>query len=388
MDNGYSMTPTDAWTDSRTPALALLARGDQIVVRSPTEYAVKSQSRPETVYAVTVSRNRWSCGCAYFRDSGGLTCIHILAIKFRAGFSEALKATAPKGTECERCHSGDVVQTGRRMNKSGAVRRFRCKSCGAYFSGVEGFHKRRADPDLIAKALDLYFRGTSLREVADHIAQAYGLKLSAMTVYRWVTHYSKIAAAWMDAQKAQVGSVWHVDETVVNVNGDHRYLWNVMDRETRFLLATAVSEARSFSETRLPLERAKEATDSRPVEVRTDGMRAYPWAVKAEFGGGVHRRVPSIRAAESNNRVERLHGSEKQRIKVMRGFDNDRGCAALSEGWRVHYNLVRGHMGLGTTPGEAAGLPSLEGLKWRAILDLATVSRNVTAAPGGRGPDD
>lgn len=379
---------TEPWADSRTPALALLARGDQIVVRSPNEYAVRSQSRPETVYVVTVSRNRWSCGCTFHRESGGLACVHILAVKFRAGFTEAVKAAPEIGAACGRCHSSYTIQTGRRLNKSGAVRRFRCKTCGAYFSGAEGFHKRRANPDMIAKALDLYFRGTSLRQVAEHFEQAYGLKVSAMTVYRWVTHYSKVAAEWLDAQKATVGDVWHVDETVVNVNGDHRYLWNVMDRETRFLLATSVSQARSISETRAPLERAKAATDSRPVEVRTDGMRAYPWAIKTEFGPGVHRRVPSIRAAESNNRVERLHGSERQRTKVMRAFDNDGGCAALSEGWRVHYDMVRTHMALGKTPGEAAGLPALPGFKWRALLDLAATSRNVTVDKGATRPDD
>ena len=70
--------------------------------------------------------------------------------------------------------------------------------------------------------------------------------------------------------------------------------------------------------------------------------------------------------------VERLHGSEKERTKIMRGFDNDAGTAALAEGWRVHYNLARTHSTLGTTPGEAAGLPPLEGLKWEAILKQAT----------------
>ena len=379
------MTPTEPWADSRTPALALLARGDQVEVRSTAEYAVRSQSQPDRLYTVTIRRNRWGCTCQFHTETG-MACLHVLAVKFRAGFQG--RAAPPEvGPTCERCHSTDVIQTGRRMNKSGPVRRFRCKTCGAYFSGREGFHKRRADPEMIAKALDLYFRSNSLRQVADHFRQAYGLKVSHVTIYRWVVHYSRLAAEWMDAQGAKVGTTWHVDERVVNVNGEHRYLWNVMDSETRFLLATAVSEARSFSETRLPLERAKLATASRPTELRTDGMRAYPWAVKAEFGPGVHRRVPSIRAAESNNLVERLHGSEKDRTKTMRAFDNDRGCAALSEGWRVHYDMVRDHLSLGTTPGIAAGLPDLGQFRWRTLIELAT-SRNVTAAPGVAQPDD
>ncbi|EQD42526.1 Integrase catalytic region, partial [mine drainage metagenome] len=182
---------TEPWKDARSPALAIVARGDQIEAVSAAEFKVRSQSHPDQSYTVSVHRNRWSCTCSFSTEDGGRTCLHVLAVKFRAGLQE--KVSVPEvGPTCERCHSTDVIQTGRRLNKSGAVRRFRCKTCGAYFSGREGFHKRRADPDMIAKALDLYFRGTSLRQVAEHFAQAYSLPISAMTVYRWVRHYSAL----------------------------------------------------------------------------------------------------------------------------------------------------------------------------------------------------
>ena len=239
--------------------------------------------------------------------------------------------------------------------------------------------------------------------MAEHFAQAYGLKVSAMTVYRWVSHFGKVAAEWMDQQGARVGERWHVDETVVSVDGDKRYIWNVMDSETRFLLATHVSKNRSLANTRAPFVKAKRATGSRPREIRSDGMLSYPRAIKKEFGRSrvsddgprdpksrfghsvwsPHRVVPSIRAPESNNLVERLHGSEKDRIRPMRGFDTMDGTAALMEGFRTHYNLVRTHLSLGRTPGEAAGLGELTGFRWRAIIDLALASRNVT--PGGDG---
>lgn len=384
-------TMTAAWTDSRTPALAIVARGDQIEAVSTAEFKVRSQSRPTEIYTVTVLRNRWSCTCLFSKEGDGRACIHILAVKFRSGLQEKSPKVV-EGPECERCHSSDVILSGRRLNKSGAVRRFRCKTCGAYFSGKEGFHKRRADPDMIAKALDLYFRGTSLRQVAEHLAQAYNLPVSDTTIYRWVTHYSGLAAEWMKAQGAKVGDTWHVDERVVNVNGENHYLWNVMDSETRFLLASRISKGRGIPEARAVFQTAKSTTETLPKEIRSDGYPGYPWAIKEEFGRlrrpedgprdlkspfgrGIwtpHRRVPSIRAPESNNILERLNGTSKDRTKTMRAYDNDRGASALSEGWQVHYNLVRNHLALGTTPGVAAGLPELGGFRWRALLDLAT----------------
>ncbi len=376
----------EPWNDEHAPALAIVARGDQIETLGPTRYRVRSQSRPDITYDVEIVHDRWMCSCAFHAETRR-TCIHILAVRYRNGFQE--RVPEPRDPVCPQCRSGDVVANGKRHNKSGVVARYRCKVCGARFTGREGFKNRRSDPDKIALALDLYFRGLSTRQVADHFRQAYGLRISHVAVYRWLVHYSRLAAEWLDAQGLEVGKKWCIDETVVFVDGEPRYLWNVLDSETRMLLATHISRSRTMDDTRAPLRRAKGMTPTRPEEVRSDGMMAYPYAVWKELGTGTagrgnpHRRVPSIRAADSNNRVERLHGSEKDRIRPMRGFDTDGGAASLAEGYRVHYDAVRTHLALGTTPAEAAGLNLPDEFRWRAILERA-VTRNVTGRANGQ----
>ena len=363
-----TLTP---WTDMRTPALAIVARGDQIEPVAPSQFKVHSQSHPENVYIVEVVRDRWTCSCDFFAQTRQ-ACIHILAVRFRNGFIDS--KGEPEKVVCVKCQSGDVIANGKRRNKSGVVARYLCKTCGARFTGKEGFQQRRADPEKIALALDLYFRGMSLRQIVEHFSQVHALKLSHTTVYRWITHYSALAAQWLDSQDALVGERWHIDETVLNVNGEHRYLWNVMDSDTRMLLATHISRTRSLDETRAPLRKAKGATDTIPTEIRSDGMQAYPKAIRKEFGKGrhsPHKLVPSIRAEESNNRIERLHGTEKSRTKVMRAFDQEDGAAAIMEGWRVHYDMVRTHQALGKTPAEAADIAPLVGFKWHELLRLA-----------------
>jgi transposase-like protein len=386
-----NMTSIEPWKDSRTPALAIVARGDQIVPVAPTAFSVRSQSHPETAYKVRVEKGRWTCECQFHLENEGSACIHILAVKFREGFAETARELPEPTPSCQVCHSGNVVGDGKRRNKSGVVAKFHCRACGAYFSGKEGFHNRRSDPDLIAKALDIYFRGVSFRQVAKHFGQAYGLHLSQMTVYRWVTHYSALAAEWMNRQGAKVGEIWHVDERIVNVDGEHRYLWNVMDSQTRFLLASRISQGRGVPEARAAFKQAKGATYVRPKEIRSDGLFAYRRAISKEFGsncgpGGKkhspHRVVPSIRAPDSNNILERLNGTSKDRTKTMRAYDNDAGAAALSEGWQVHYNLVRDHLALGTTPGVAAGIAPIPGFRWRQLIEMA-VRQNVTTQVEG-----
>jgi len=61
---------TAVWQNARTPALAIVARGDQIQTVSSTEYIVRSQSKLGTTYHVTVTRDRWECECGFFREPG------------------------------------------------------------------------------------------------------------------------------------------------------------------------------------------------------------------------------------------------------------------------------------------------------------------------------
>jgi transposase-like protein len=375
-----------AWTDMRTPALAIVARGDQIQERSPSCFIVNSQSNPTSRYTVQVKANKWACDCA-FNTNTGQSCVHILAARYRLGFIG--KTEIEDKPKCEKCQSSDVVGNGKRYNKSGVIKRYLCKTCGHQFTGKDGFKRRRSEPEKIALALDLYFRGMSLRQIVEHFSQVYSLKISHQTIYRWIVHYSKLAAEWMDSQNPQVGKDWNMDETVININGNNHYLWNIMDADTRFLMATHVSKGRGYDETRAPMKKVKTVTDVLPATIRTDGMHSYSWAIGKEFGHrgqkaengrlvfiNPHKRVPSIRAAESNNIVERLHGTEKSRTKVMRAFDQVNGASSLMDGWRVHYDMVREHQAIGMTPGEAAGMPKLEGFKWHELLLKATSEKN------------
>lgn len=383
-----------AWTDQRTPALAIVGRGDQIRLLSPTHFSVCSQSAPGTFHNVRKDGPKWTCDCAFF-EATKKVCVHVIAVRFREGLQESAPAHS-ETVQCDRCQSPSVIRYGVRHNKSGDVPTYLCQTCGKRFAGREGFHKRRADPEKIALALDLYFRGMSLRKIVEHFEQVHHLKVNASTVYRWIRYFSNLAAEWMDAQSARTGDRWHIDETVINVNGRNEYLWNVLDGESRFLLATHISHDRSLANTRAPLRKAKNATEDRPVDILSDGMPAYPVAIGKELGrkatgmddpkhvsGGrfnPHKRVPSIRAGESNNKIERFHGTEKERTKVMRAFDNLQGASGIAEGFRVHYNLVREHQALGMTPGEAAGIPVGPHFRWKAILEAAT--RNATSDRG------
>jgi hypothetical protein len=80
-----------------------------------------------------------------------------------------------------------------------------------------------------------------------------------------------------------------------------------------------------------------------------------------------------MKAYTNNNRVERLNGTLRERVKVTRGWKT--GKTPIAEGQRIHYNFVKPHMGLeGKTPAEASGI-GIEGQNtWRELV-LKAVER-------------
>ena len=48
---------------------------------------------------------------------------------------------------------------------------------------------------IIATALDLYFRGLSLRKISEHFETLYQAKVSYTSVYYWLSKYVEIVEA-------------------------------------------------------------------------------------------------------------------------------------------------------------------------------------------------
>jgi transposase-like protein len=138
------------------------------------------------------------------------------------------------------------------------------------------------------------------------------------------------------------------------------FVWNVMDRETRFLLASKVSESRDISGALTALQTAiKNAGGQVPEQIRTDKHNSYRQGVKWAFEGKNvdHIADCGVRKGRhtNNNRIERLNGTLRERVKVQRGLKSYE--TNVTEGQRIFYNFVKPHVTLqGKTPAQAAGL--------------------------------
>lgn len=105
-----------------------------------------------------------------------------------------------------------------RYNRTGKKQTCKCKDCGKRFGFNDGFSRMKNKPEIITLALDLYFKGLSLRKVSDHIEQFFGVRVHYSTILRWIDNV-KLINAYVEDFKPELSGVRHVDEMMIKIGG-------------------------------------------------------------------------------------------------------------------------------------------------------------------------
>lgn len=279
--------------------------------------------------------------------------------------------------ECRFCKGNNVVKYGHRNNKSNKVQVYLCKSCNRIFSENTTFSKMRYKEEIITSVLDLYFRNASLRGIQDHL-QVRGTKISHVTILNWVRKYSRMLKEYTDNLKINNSDSIHADEMMVNVNGNWMWLWNVIDKNTKFILSSHLSKTRKLSDAKKIFFETKSKLNNEPKVIVTDGLLTYKRAFNKVFWKRKNPQVEYKRLVGfiekiNNNVIERFHGTVRERTKIMRGFDRFNSARDILGGLITYYNFIRPHDSLnGLTPAEASGVDlNLKGNKWSQLIRLS-----------------
>jgi transposase-like protein len=359
---------------------AIYEADNQIKRLGSETYKVKSQNG-NGEYDVIKTGSEWMCSCPdhTYRH---VKCKHIWAVEF----SQAIRKTVePKRKiqgldlhSCRYCGSENLVKRGIRHNKYGDVQRYLCKDCGKKFSFNIGFEKMKATPQVITSAMQLYFTGTSYRNVSKFL-RLQGVKVSHVAVYNWVTKYIGLMDNYLENIKPEVGDTWRADEVWVKVKGDKKYLFALMDDETRFWIAQEVADSKFKHDAQNLFKMGKDATGKSPKKIITDGLPSYHDAYKKEFWTlkketrAEHIRHIKLQGDHNNNMMERLNGEFRDREKVMRGLKKKDSPSIT--GYQLYHNYLREHEGLkGKTPAEACGIEIEGENKWITIIQNASKS--------------
>lgn len=348
-------------------------------------FAVPSQTgKKDVIYTVRIIENKFVCDCPDYMYRNVETCKHGYASKFWIATNSFLnnkpkpKVFSEDAIQCDQCGSIRTIRYGKNAEKQV----FKCKDCKHKFREPSLIKKAKYDPKIITLTLDLYFSGLSLRKVARSVNDHFGLELDYTTVYGWIKKYIPIISGYVNSLAIPKDSSkrWSTDEVFIKmqggkdvIDGSHTaYLWNVMDFKTRYLLASKLSEGRDVKGAVQAFQEAiKNSHGLEPKILTTDALTAYPKAVNETFESKVwHKARQGVNKPHANNnRIERMNGTQRERIKVQRGWKSME--TKTPEGMKIHYNFVRPHMALqDRTPAQKIGITK-EKVKWMDLLELA-----------------
>jgi putative transposase len=357
------------------------SHNNQIKRIDELNYEVLSQSGNGS-YLVSQIEGEWVCDCPDHRFRG-VKCKHAFAVEFSLAFRREIQSNVViqpiSSLVCQFCGSDRIVKNAKRHNRYGDIQRYLCKQCGKRFSINIGFEKMKASPQIVTSAMQLYFTGESLRNVQKFL-RLQGVKVSHVAVYKWIRKYIGLMEKYLERIKPKVSDTWRADELWVKVKGDMKYLFAIMDDETRFWIAQEVAETKYKHDARTLFQMAKKVTGKKPETLITDGLKSYHQAYKTEFWTLRNPRTQHIRHIKikgdmNNNKMERLNGEIRDREKVMRGLKKK--DTPILTGYQIFHNYIREHEGLeGKTPAEACGIEVRGENKWKTLIQNASVRKS------------
>jgi putative transposase len=176
------------------------------------------------------------------------------------------------------------------------------------------YKRHRFPPQIIAYAVWLYFRfPLSLRLVEEMLLER-GIVVSYETIRRWAIKFGPDYARRLNRKAPSRRDVWHLDEVVITINGEKRWLWRAVDQDG-YVLDEIVQARRDTKAAKRLLTRLLRKQGCKPKRIITDKLRSYGAAKRTVMPDVEHRSHKGL-----NNRAENSHVPIRKRERMMQGF--------------------------------------------------------------------
>ncbi|MCJ8306689.1 MAG: DDE-type integrase/transposase/recombinase [Nitrosopumilus sp.] len=348
-------------------------------------FSVRSQTNLNNHYIVSKTGNGLKCQCKD-HNCRKADCKHIKIVLEIIKKNKCYRNNTFRIMErsqlklCKYCDSGRLRKDGFRKNKNGKVRIFECLDCKKKFSSNFGFEKMRYNPVLITRALQMYYSGMSVRDIADCFEQEE-IDVSYRAVYDWVKKYSKMTHNYLKGIVPRVSETWRTDEIFMKISGVQKLQYSMLDHETRFMITQYVANTKGTEDVTPMFREAMMIADKIPTTLISDGAANFHKAWKENYKAKnflwkdtEHIRHIHMKGDKNNNRMERLNGTIRDREVSYRGIK--KMDSPLFEGFQTFYNFSKKHGGInGKTPAEMAKIQVDGKNKWKTIIQNASLYR-------------
>ena len=160
------------------------------------------------------------------------------------------------------------------------------------------YKRHRFPPQIIAHAVWLYFRfPLSLRLVEEMLLER-GIVVSYETIRRRAIKFGANYAHRLKRKTPSRFDIWHLDEVVITINGEKRWLWRAVDQDGYVLDEIVQARCDTKAAKRL-LTRLLRRQGCRPKRIVTDKLGSYAAAKRTVMPDVEHRSHKGL-----NNRAE------------------------------------------------------------------------------------
>jgi putative transposase len=176
------------------------------------------------------------------------------------------------------------------------------------------YKRHRFPPEIIAHAVWLYFRFPLSLRLVEEMLLGRGIVVSYETIRRWAIKFGPDYARRLKRKAPSHRDIWHLDEVVISINGEKRYLWRAVDQDG-YVLDEIVQIHRNTKAARRLLTRLLRKQKRPPKRIITDKLGFYAAARRLVMPNVEHRSHKGL-----NNRAENSHVPIRKRQRVMHGF--------------------------------------------------------------------
>jgi transposase-like protein len=118
-----------------------------------------------------------------------------------------------------------------------------------------------------------------------------GIEVSYQTIHNWISKYITLMHSYLDKLQPQVGNAWRTDEVYVRVRGNPKYLFALMDDETRFRISKQVADCKGTDDVKPMFREAKRIAHKNPLSILLDGAPNFAEATTNVFW---NRKLPRM----------------------------------------------------------------------------------------------
>lgn len=217
----------------------------------------------------------------------------------------------------------------------------------------------RTHLSIIIDALYLFFIcSSSTRAISLYLFDRKNISISHVAIFKWTRGFASIFKSIMEKHlpiDLNLSDEWHIDETVIKINGVRYYIWTIIDSETRFVIDFYLTTSRDSSAAFHILTKAKSKFGA-PNAIVSDRLPSYIEPVKTVFDTSKHVKVQSWFDDITNNLIESFFRRLKHKYKTTHGLKSADSVQCFLTSFFYFYNYIIPHKALNNdTPARVAG---------------------------------